>query len=69
MTRKDFFKSAGLGAMAMAASPLAANSKKGDGVFVHDPQDYAYVPEEPEEFQEYEVCVPEDWSEEDIVWV
>lgn len=69
MKRRDFFKRAGVGAAAMAAAPttmvMAANEK---GTFTHDPSDYGFVSEEAEEFQEYEIDVPEDWAEEEIIW-
>ena len=69
MKRRSFIKGAGIG-LAAVASPaiVSAVSRKESDVFVHNPEDYAFVPEEDYEFQEYEVDVPEDWVEEDIVW-
>jgi len=69
MKRRGFFKSIGLGALAISAVPLAGLNRSQMGDYVHDPKDYAFVPEEPEEFQEFEVDVPEDWAEEEIIWV
>ena len=69
MKRSEFFKSIGLGALAMAAVPLAGSNRDTMGDYVHDPEDYAFVSEEPEEFQELEVDVPEDWAEEEIIWI
>ena len=68
MKRREFFKSAGVGAAAVVAAPVMAHVAEEEGVFVHDPRDYAHVPEEVEEFQEYEVDVPEDSAEEEIIW-
>ena len=69
MKRADFFKSIGLGAMAAIVSPSIIKGKEPMKDFTHDPQDWAMVQEEPEEFQELEVDVPEDWVEEEIVWM
>ena len=72
MKRRSFIKGAGLGAAALAvpiASATASNYTVTMGDYVHDPADWALVPEEPEEFQEYEVDIPEDWAEEDIILI
>ena len=68
MKRRGFVKSLGIGA-ALAATPMAFSSGSSKAPFVHDPADYATVPEEDEEFQELEIDVPSDWAEESIVWL
>jgi len=68
MKRRNFFKNIGLGAAAIAV-PTFANAANTMSDFEHDPMDYAVVPEEPEEFQEYEVDIPEDWAEESIIFI
>jgi len=71
MKRRNFIKGVGLGAAALATAGTAKafTTSKTMEEFVHNPADWVLVPEEPEEFQEYEVDVPEDWAEEDIIWV
>lgn len=69
MKRSEFFKSIMLGGVAAVAAPLAVSNKNEMEKFVHIPMDYTDVPEEAEELQEYEVDVPEDWAEEEIVWI
>jgi len=68
MKRREFLMT-GAGAAALAAVPSVARGVNKMEEYVHDPRDYATVPEEPEEFQEYEVDVPEDWAEEELVWI
>ena len=46
MKRSEFFKSIMLGGLAMgAAAPLAGLNRNAMGDYVHDPMDYANVPE------------------------
>ena len=69
MKRRDFIKGTAL-AGAVISTPIIAKEATFMGEsYMHDSADYAEVPEEDEEFQEYEIDVPEDWAEEEIVWI
>lgn len=69
MKRRDFIKGTAL-AGAVISTPIIAKEATFMGEsYMHDSADYAEVLEEDEEFQEYEIDVPEDWAEEEIVWI
>ncbi len=70
MKRRNFFKNVGIGLAAATLPSAIVNAGVKQNTmeeFIHNPADYAQVPEETEEFQEYEIDIPEDWAEEDIV--
>jgi hypothetical protein len=66
MKRRNFFASLGL-ATAMVAVPSIANAATG-AKFAHVPRDYAQVQEEPEEFQDLDEALTNEWYAQDIAW-